>query len=258
MITAAVVTGCLSTAPSAAPSMASAAPSIASAAPSTAPATPANTPTASPSTPAATASPADLLPLPDGADEAGVLLKNADGRYDRYRSIGRLDAASSCTATLLDTGGAAADAPAYVVTAAHCLGFLDPNEVMVDSEPSSRWTVAFDWFVDTPHRSAPIAVRSVAYATMGTDLALLELDGRRAQVTSANVVPFRLAASTPAAGLGILNIGAPSSGVGAEAPYLRAGTPSARVPSCGSASGPGGRACAPTARTSTAGPPARR
>lgn len=218
MITAAVVTGCLSTAPSAAPSMVSAAPS-------TAPATPANTPTASPSTPAATAAPADLPPLPDGADEAGVLLENADGRYDRYRSIGRLDATSSCTATLLDTGGAAADAPAYVVTAAHCLGFLDPNEVMVDSEPSSRWTVAFDWFVDTPHRGAPIAVRSVAYATMkGTDLALLELDGRLAQVTSANVVPFRLAASTPAAGLGILNIGAPSSGVGAEAPYLRAGT----------------------------------
>src|SRR5262245_38301406 len=61
--------------------------------------------TATPTT-APPASTAELLPIPDGAADHGVLLENADGRFDRYRSIGRLRASSACTATLIDTGSA--------------------------------------------------------------------------------------------------------------------------------------------------------
>jgi len=136
---------------------------------------PSATPAATGAPPIATFTPPEELPLPDeDATLEQVLLRNTDGRFDRYGSIGQLQGASSiCTAVLLDAG-AGDNAPAYALTNGHCVGVSGANETLVDA-PAEGIAVAFNWFVDVAeHRVVPVT--RIAWATMrDTDLALLEL-----------------------------------------------------------------------------------
>lgn len=169
----------------------------------------------------------DAVPVPDGADAHSVVLTNADGKWNRYRSIGRLSGASDCTVTVVDGGVATpgADQPAYAVTNGHCIDLLQPNQVDVDAKPPWPVQVTLDWFADTAASSRhPISVPSIAWGTMkGTDLAVIRLDTTLGALASAGYQPFRLASALPASPTRVVNVGAPSMGVGSDTPYLRAG-----------------------------------
>ena len=63
------------------------------------------------------------------------VLDNTDGARDHWQGIGRLTIEqNNCTATLLDTrdGLELLAAPAYVLTAGHCLGLTNGN-IVTDS-----------------------------------------------------------------------------------------------------------------------------
>ena len=168
------------------------------------------------------------VPVPDDAAKHAVVLRNGDGKWDRYRSIARLRGASDCTASLVDGGVAspAADQPAYVVTAGHCLALLESNEVLVDATPAWEFTVTFDWFADTAaDKRREVKVRTINWATMkGTDLAILRLDATLGELEGAGFHPFALAKTALTKPAGVVNVGAPSMGAGEAEPYLRAGT----------------------------------
>jgi hypothetical protein len=221
VVVALLIAGCGGTTPppgwTAGPTLGPGSSDAASAAPSaTAPAA---------SAAASAEAPAGILPLPAGTETAGVLLENAPGTFDRYRSIGRLAGMSDCTATWIDAGQAArGDQPAYVVAAGHCLGLLGPNEVLIGEEPVLPLTVTFDWFTDATARRA-WDVRQITWATMkATDIAVLELAATQAALAGEGLEPFALRPDAFDGEMAGVNVGAPSSGIGVEAPYLRAGT----------------------------------
>ena len=193
-------------------------------------------PSASP-TPAPTASPAvtpsplpvEQLPVPgEDASLTQVLLKDADGGFDRYGSIGRFDGPASCTAVLLDTG-APGIAPAHALTSGHCVGINGSNEFIVD-QPADAMRVTFNWFVDvTDHRE--VKVGRIAWATMrGTDLALLELAATNDELRGFGLKGWHPAslidlggASRDVVMLGV-PVGMPSSEIPEAERYLRLGT----------------------------------
>ncbi|MBI3544603.1 MAG: bifunctional trypsin-like peptidase domain-containing/SEL1-like repeat protein [Deltaproteobacteria bacterium] len=93
-----------------------------------------------------------------------------------------------CTGTLLDTGGNPASAPAYVLTAGHCLRrpgkTLGPFDVVVDAKVDGRFELNAFADVRTENRRV-VKVRRFAYATMnGSDLGVVELDATRAQLAA--------------------------------------------------------------------------
>jgi hypothetical protein len=187
------------------------------------------TPTPTPSLPpVVTPAPAEDLPLPDeDASLEQVLLRNADGRFDRYRSIGQLQgAASTCTAVLLDTA-APATAPAYAMTSGHCVGISGANEVLLDRDAGGA-QVAFDWFTDVAEHEV-VPVTSVAWATMrGTDLAVLELGATVGELQDLGLRGWRpVEAVAPTGSQDILMLGIPVGAPIVDIPeterYLRLG-----------------------------------
>jgi hypothetical protein len=188
------------------------------------------TPTPAPTLPEfPTPAPADVLPLPDeDASLEQVLLRSADGRFDRYGSIGQLQgAASTCTAVLLDT-----DAPdrasAYALTSGHCVGINGANEVLLDQD-GGELQVAFDWFVDVEeHPVVPVA--RIAWATMkGTDLAVLELEASVGELQDLGLRGWRPVEAADTTGtqdvlmLGI-PVGTPLADIPEDERFLRLGT----------------------------------
>ena len=95
-----------------------------------------------------------------------------------FTGVARYEGLATCTAVFVDTTARVNKpllAPAYVLTAGHCVASLGPNEVLIDRAADGR--VVFNYFFDSPHRQLPVRVVRVAYATMkGRDLAVLELD----------------------------------------------------------------------------------
>jgi hypothetical protein len=95
------------------------------------------------------------------------------------------------------TADLAADGPAYVLTAGHCvLGIARrPNEVVID-EPLFGLpnALSLGLFADLngPY-VAPVPVRTVFGSLKGTDLALIELAQTRVELRRMGVVPFVLA-----------------------------------------------------------------
>lgn len=151
------------------------------------------------------------LPLPNGeTDTSQVLLANADGAFDVYRSIGRLAGASlTCTLVLIDAARGVDTGPAYALTNGHCLG-IDGNETFTD-QPLEGVTAVFDYFADTPERLT-IPVTRVAWASMkGTDVAILELDTTAGDLGGAGyrLWPIGGPASPDEASRDVVMVGAP-------------------------------------------------
>lgn len=110
----------------------------------------------------------------------------------------------------------AGDAPAYLLTAGHCVRnpLYAANEVergvdVVDTHS----TVLFRHFGDSPDAATMVGVRAVAFGTMkGQDLGIVELEPTRGQLRSLGVVPFVLSARPSEIGEPIAVVGHPGLG----------------------------------------------
>lgn len=149
---------------------------------------------------------------PLGADELST-----------YGGVARLSAASDCTATLIETG--VDDAPAYLLTAGHCIG--------LDGEPANRTVVDeegygearfFDVAGADEDAVVTVEVKRFEYGTMrGTDIAILQLDTTLGELRAGGAVPLPIAAEAPSEGLDVVNIAAPVDGVAEGEMVLRKG-----------------------------------
>lgn len=167
----------------------------------------ASTPDAGPSDAGAPdAGPADAG-SPDGGPPGAEILHNADGAYDRYNGIGRAIVPSSCTATLLDVGGAD-DAPAYALTAGHCTLWWESDRSYEERALDAPGEVIFRFFTDTVGAQRSVPVTTVAFSSMrGTDLAILRLDTTVGALRADGIEGLRLASVLP--DTPITNVGAP-------------------------------------------------
>lgn len=177
---------------------------------------PSTTPSPAPSAPGVTPPPGEDLPLPDeDASITPVLLHDADGRFDRYGSIGQLTTTPRCTAVLLDAGGS--DGPAYALTTARCAGLATTTTVVGAAAPAKA-QVVFDLFADVAEHHA-VAVAGIAWAsTRGADLAILTLDTSPGELRTQGLRGWRTAslADLGGAGRGVLAVGIPVASTAKE------------------------------------------
>lgn len=154
---------------------------------------------------------------------ASVVLENADGAYDSYRAIGRLNSDDTCTAVLIAPGDNPA-APATIVTNGRCVGAFGANEAFTDREVAD-WTVQFNNFIDTVDAQVELPVQRIVYATTsGTDVALLELGATVQELADAGIMPLALAATDAEPGKRVVAISMALDEESAESSFLRATT----------------------------------
>ena len=154
-------------------------------------------------------------PVPTfGAAEGGpsVLLSGSVPEAGSYSGVGRFRGGATCTAVFIRPSGddPPGDAPAYVLTNGHCVGFLAANEVILGGETGA--TVTFAFFHDATDRQVRVAARRVAHATMkGQDLAVVELGVGYRELVDQGIRPWGLAGYVPAPGLNepVVVVGAP-------------------------------------------------
>lgn len=143
---------------------------------------------------AASACPAEPAPTYGAVPEGPSVLLSSAGRTSAYRGVGRLDVGSMvCTAVFTVPPGAVPDdAPAYALTAGHCVEIWEPDEVVRD-RPAPAYEITFDYFSDDAERST-FRARAVAYGTMkGRDIAVVELDATVGALRRAGIAPWQLA-----------------------------------------------------------------
>ncbi|MFV0319528.1 MAG: trypsin-like serine peptidase [Microbacterium sp.] len=140
-----------------------------------------------------------------------------------YGGVARVDLASSCTASLVETG--VDTAPAYLLTNGHCIG-LDTgpaNRTVVDEEGFGQahfFAVAGAAEADV----LDVPVVRFEYGTMrGIDVAVVRLDATLGELRAAGAVPLSVGAAVPAEGLDVVNIAAPTQNVMPEEWVLRKG-----------------------------------
>ena len=151
------------------------------------------------------------------------LLLNREGQSQAYNGVGRFRGGGSCTASFLKAvaGGLPDAAPAYVITAGHCISMGPSNEVILD-RPASNISVTFGYFIDTPDQQVRFNSKRIAYSSMkGTDIALVELDATHGQVAAKGYRPLEFSTDPPAPGEPILITGIPSSGIPSDEVFLR-------------------------------------
>ena len=162
-----------------------------------------------------------LLSLAGLARESSSLLYNANGESAAYTGIGRLRGSRTCTAWLLDMKPAPpASAPAYVVTAGHCVGSLTENDILIDTA-AGKMEVTFDYFVDTPDRRRVVPAERIAYATMkGADVAIVQLGATYEELTKVGLRPLAIGAGARE-GVPVEIVGVPAQGLMTEELFLR-------------------------------------
>lgn len=161
-----------------------------------------------------------------GFPEPSTLLKNAHGENKQLASIGRLQAAMSCTASLWKPAGVDARSAALVITNGHCvMPYSDratTYEVWLNRATSPGWNFTLNYFVDTPQAQKTFTVKSVVYASMKTvDLALVELNVSWAELEQDGFQALPQARSSALPGTDIRTIGIPEAGFSAEEQFLR-------------------------------------
>jgi V8-like Glu-specific endopeptidase len=141
--------------------------------------------------------------LPAGVDAPS----NAHGETPELMAVAY---ASGCSAALIEVGGPP-NAPAYALTAGHCVGteYWLPNQSSVDLPSDFVRQFSANGFWDTHTIYLPVA--RVEYQTMHLgDIAVLRLQSSNAEVLAAGVVPLRLAQEPPARGEPISIVGHPN------------------------------------------------
>ncbi|MBL8228731.1 MAG: trypsin-like peptidase domain-containing protein [Bryobacterales bacterium] len=163
------------------------------------------------------------------AQSAGgsLLLLNGRQQSAAYNGIGRLRRGNgNCTATLLKVASEAPPgAPAYVLTAGHCIEEqADPNAVYAN-RPEEGFEFVLNWFIDSQQQQRVIPVRRVTYSTMkGQDLAILELAASHDELAAAGFRALEIAATGPANGIEVEAVHAPVSNVPEDERFLRIST----------------------------------
>jgi len=204
----------------------SSSPKPATTAPTTA-ATSTSTPTPTPSTPSETPTPVKDFGAGMTNGAPSTVLHNKDGQNEHLRGIARLtlDDGNLCSATLLDTAPPATEtsSPAYMSTAAHCVG----TEIgAIDTDKALTGTVDFGYFVDTPSQTYPLK-RTIFSSYRNTDLAILEVDASLQALIRDGIRPLAIASHIPANGTDAIVVGAP---YGIRPGYLRAAACESHVP----------------------------
>ena len=117
-----------------------------------------------------------------------------------YNGVGKY---GSCTGTLLDTG-ANDNAPAYIITNAHCTGLgihngLPEGKGAYFDVSSGSKTMTFNYYLDaTPESHIIIDSKIIRYSSMeATDVAIVELDATVGELKAKNLRAFSLAAKSP-------------------------------------------------------------
>lgn len=140
-----------------------------------------------------------------------VTLYNNAGQSSQWTGVGRLISQNRhCIGTLLDSRDAASDpaAPAYVVTAGHCVGGIN-GKVLVDQAISG--SISFNYFLDTQDQRHTVRLkRTVWNSLQGADLALLELDATLEELLALGITPVKPGISPPS-GNAVQIAGEPSS-----------------------------------------------
>ncbi|TCV95699.1 V8-like Glu-specific endopeptidase [Luteibacter rhizovicinus] len=154
---------------------------------------------------------------------APLLLSTAPGA-ERFRPVGKLMAASHCTATLIaGEGPVDPQRPALILTAGHCAAHdLGDNNAIVDAPADSAWRYTPAYFIDTQPAHTSFAVERVLYATMKSiDLAVMQLDATYGDLAAVGIAPMRLepTATTIATPIELTHV--PIIGVPDEERYLR-------------------------------------
>jgi len=110
----------------------------------------------------------------------------------------------------------AGDAPAYVLTAGHCVRnpLYAGNEIEAGLDVrDTQSMVLFRHFGDSPDAATMAMVRAVAFGTMkGQDIGIVELEPTRAQLRGQGVVPFVLSGRPGEFGEPIAVVGHPGLG----------------------------------------------
>lgn len=148
---------------------------------------------------AAPARAAEPAPTYGAAPEGPSVLLSSAGGTSAYRGVGRLDVGSMvCTAVFTVPPGAVPDdAPAYVLTAGHCVEIWGPDEIVRD-RLAPAYEITFNYFSDAAERST-FRARAVAYGTMkGRDIAVVALDTTVGALRRAGIAPWQLAAEAGA------------------------------------------------------------
>ena len=137
-------------------------------------------------------------------------LSNANGRYDHWQSIGRveIDKGMTCSGALIDTRQTSdqKDSPAYVLTSGHCTNL---NSDVVVEDVVATGNVIFNFFQDTTEHTKSYAVSRINWSTIrGQDISIIQLKQTIGQLISDGVQPLKIATRLPEND-GLLIVGAP-------------------------------------------------
>ena len=156
---------------------------------------------------------------PPGSSE---ILRNASGANATFEAVGRLQAAFTCTGTLIDPSGqGASGSQAWLLTAGHCIS-LEPYGVIRNQVSTAR--VQFNYFVDTPSSVLTVPARRTGWSTMkGVDLGLIELDATIGDLVAKGIRPLKLASARPVTGQSVVWTGVSGSPIPPELQFLRLG-----------------------------------
>ncbi|SEM69325.1 hypothetical protein SAMN04487857_10483 [Pseudomonas sp. ok272] len=137
-------------------------------------------------------------------------LSNREGRYDHWRSIGRvsLQQGLTCSGTLIDTRYApnGLDGPAYVLTSGHCNN-LNPDIVL--ENVAAKGSVSFNYFFDTAEHTQSYFITNINWSTIrGQDISVVELDNTLGQLLNDGITPLKLASLPLPQGRDTLIVGA--------------------------------------------------
>ena len=139
-------------------------------------------------------------------------LTNNDNQSSRWTGVGLLSTPNgTCTAVLIDTRGVGwtTTAPAYVITAGHCV-LAEHGTSKLNHELNA--SVAFNYFQDTADNNKTYKVRTAIWTSMlGTDLAILELEKPLSALLQDQIMPLELSPTPPLFSHDVLNVGAPGT-----------------------------------------------
>ncbi len=146
---------------------------------------------------------------------AWLTLDSRDANHIKFNGIARV---GNCTGALIETGGTG-QAPAYLLTAAHCIeyqgGYFPPQGVFFDISVSPL-SVYFNYYADLilEDNLMTEVVKKVKYATMDNqDIALLELDTTLVTLKEKGIHAYKISESLPQEGNLVKLIGVPITGV---------------------------------------------
>ncbi|AOM40038.1 trypsin-like serine peptidase [Xenorhabdus hominickii] len=129
------------------------------------------------------------------SDNGAPLMKSTDLGAEKYRTVGKFNGFSHCTATLIaGENTPSEDTPALILTAGHCVDSnVDTNDVTVDQPAPEYWEYTPDYFIDKKDNFLPIKVSRILYSTMKyQDVAVLQLNTTYGELAKKGYHPLKL------------------------------------------------------------------